>query len=320
MKIGAIFTGGTIGSVIGSDGYISVDKSERYVLLDMYYEKYDTAHETEFLVRSPYTILSENLRFDNIYKLKSAIDELKNSVDAIVIMHGTDTLQYTAGFLNYMVVTNIPIVLVSSAYVLDDPKANGLENLALAIEFSRLKKAGVFVSYVNSDGRKLIHAADKLLAHNTFSSDLYSINSEHYAEMISFGNDMSKQCVEGEKADNYRIVINEKCRYIKNELNIDIINCKVLFIHAYPGMSGAIDVSQADAVLIESYHSGTAPVTNALAELMENAAAGNIPVYLVGIKSEGSQYDTVREYEAMGINVIYDEAPIAAYCRLSCGR
>lgn len=303
MKIGAVFTGGTIGSTIGSDGFISVDTSEKYVLLEKYYEKYDKARETEFVIKSPYTILSENLCFDNIITLKKTIDAVKDEVDAVVVMHGTDTLQYTAGFLHFMLVTDIPIVLVSSAYVLDDVKANGLANLALAIEFSKLKKAGVFVSYVNSDGEQYIHAADKLMAHSSFSSDVYSIDAKYYARL-----------------KDGSLELNESCVYEKNTVPADNIPKKILFIHAYPGMDVVGVAEDTDAILIESYHSGTAPVTNALIELSQKAKQRNIPIYLVGINSAVSQYDSVKDYDILGIKLLYDEAPIAAYCRLSCAR
>ena len=53
--------------------------------------------------------------------------------DGIIITHGTDTLQYTSAMLGYMFDdVSIPIVLVSSNYVLEDKRANGLINLSKA--------------------------------------------------------------------------------------------------------------------------------------------------------------------------------------------
>lgn len=303
MKIGIIFTGGTIGSVVNDDGYIAVDSSEKYTLLDMYYNEFGKASGNEFVIRTPYSILSENLSFENIIKLKQIIDEIKNDVECIIVLHGTDTLQYTAGFLNCMAVTEIPIILVSSAYVLSDSRANGFENFKLALKFANVyRQGGVFVSYVNTDGRRLIHAADKLLAHSSFISDLYSINGEYYAEEISG-----------------KIEINKDCRYTVNNTEIHEITKKVLFVHVYPEMNAAVNISAADIILIEAYHSGTVSVDNAMHEIAKRAFGDGIKIYIVGISSDAVFYETVKKYEELGMIPLYDRAPIDAFCRLSCG-
>lgn len=59
-----------------------------------------------------------------------------NSYDGIVVTHGTDTLQYTSAFLAYIFDgLNVPIVLVSANYPLDDSRSNGFENFVGAIDF-----------------------------------------------------------------------------------------------------------------------------------------------------------------------------------------
>lgn len=306
MKIGAIFTGGTIGSSVGEDGYISVNKSH-YKLLEMYYEQYDIKHDNEFVIANPYSILSENLDFDNVESLVECVEQMQSKdLDGIIVMHGTDTLQYSAAFLYYLVRDiKIPIILVSSAYVLDDPRANGLGNFKLAIDYiEQLHIPGVFVSYVNSDGRAFIHAADKIEAHKVFASDIYSIGNNYFAEAI-----------------NGKLQLNspadEQPRGITAEKRFD--RKKVLFCHVYPGMEFMQNVDEADVILIESYHSGTVSVDNRMKVIASKARDKGIPIYIVGIKSAAGQYETVKSYEELGMIPLYDEAPIAAYCRLSYG-
>jgi len=331
MKIGAIFTGGTIGSTVGEDGYISVTGG--YRLLDMYYDRYDKNNDTEFVIENPYSILSENLEFANVTMLAECIEMMsKHDLAGIIIMHGTDTLQYTAGFLHYIMKNiKLPIMLVSSAYVLDDARANGVENFKLAVDFIEKQSGrGVFVSYVNSDNRRLIHRADRLAAHTAYSSDVYSINDEYYAEEVDgrlVVNELKNYASHKYDADRNNgatdTYTTETVTSVDNILNDNAsakyhLGKRVLFIHVYPGMSIDINPAEYDAVLIESYHSGTAPVNSSLAMIAEKARDVEVPIYLVGISREAGQYETVKEYATLGIIPLYDEAPIAAYCRLCC--
>ena len=375
MKIGAVFTGGTIGSIVGADGFITVSDACRaqgkdtkeqdakeidakgkdvkepnmtgYKLLDLYYSQYDTGHEHDFVIEEPYTILSENLDFTNVKALAECVDKMQNTgrietenfageqggtkseqngasvnstsakesdkLDGIIIMHGTDTLQYSAGFLHHMLTEKkIPIILVSSAYVLDDPKANGLDNFKLAMDYiEKCGRPGVYISYVNSNGRKIIHRADMVMAHNAFDSDLCSVCERYYAEEINGAILINKYW----EHDTLRAIPagEQKCA-------ADFAMKRVAFLHVYPGIELNFDMNSVDVILIESYHSGTVSVGNRVAALAQQAGAKGIPVYLVGISSGVSQYETVKVYEQLGIVPLYDEAPISAYCRLCCGK
>lgn len=347
MKIGAIFTGGTIGSSIDSEGYISV--SSGYKLIEMYYDKYDSEHNTEFITAQPYSILSENLDFDKVSCLAECIDVMadgrksvgvnsddansadSDSVDGILIMHGTDTLQYTAGFLHFMLKNSgVPVILVSSAYVLDDPRANGLDNFKLALDFvDQCSMPGVYVSYMNSDGRRMIHRADRLLAHDTFSSDVYSINNKCYAELTESGWRFSDSGWKVPDSDSEAFgsdkIFSESSRTLDKKDNLCMagrsysIQKKVLFLHIYPGMTSSMITDDYDAILLESYHSGTGPVDGALADIAKKAKGIGIPVYLVGNSADSTQYETVKMYQELGIDLLQDIAPIAAYCALCCG-
>lgn len=324
MKIGAIFTGGTIGSSIDSEGYISV--SSGYKLIEMYYDKYDSEHNTEFITAQPYSILSENLDFDKVSCLAEFVDAMADGeeLDGILIMHGTDTLQYTAGFLMFLLKNiNKPVVLVSSAYVLDDPRANGLDNFKLALEFvEQCSVPGVYVSYMNSDGRRMIHRADCLLAHDTFSSDVYSINNGCYAELTENGWIFFDGGLKASDSDS--IFTDNRVHTDKND-NLCMasrsysVQKKVLFLHIYPGMTSSMITDDYDAILLESYHSGTGPVDGALADIAKKAKGIGIPVYLVGNSADSTQYETVKMYQELGIDLLQDIAPIAAYCALCCG-
>jgi len=180
MKVLVIFTGGTIGSTL-KNGYIGTDDGAKFALLEPFCAEKDTQFETT----CPYTILSENLCAKELNILQSSVGEgLKKDCDGIIVTHGTDTLQYSAAALSLAFGDcKKPVILVSSAYPLDDERANGYENFRAALEFIRRKiSGGVFVSYKNEDDAKTaIHGGSKLLLHAEGQADLESIDKSPFA-------------------------------------------------------------------------------------------------------------------------------------------
>lgn len=74
---------------------------------------------------------SQDMSFEIILNLANRIDELcaTNQVDGIVITHGTDTMEETAYFLNLVLKTDKPVVLVGSMRPSTAVSADGPLNL-----------------------------------------------------------------------------------------------------------------------------------------------------------------------------------------------
>ncbi len=300
MRILTVFTGGTIGSSL-SEGAISPKTENAFLLLNLYKEKYGAA---EFDTVAPYTILSENLRAEYLEKLRSCVEEnLGRGYDGIIVTHGTDTLQYSAAYLDLVLgITDVPVVLVSSNYPLSDSRANGLDNFAAAVSFIRSKEGrGVFVSYLNrGEEGTAIHRGAEVLPHQPFDDRIFSLFDNIYGTVK-----------EGE------FVKNPDYREREREDLSGKLSGRVVFLRPYVGMTYPELPDDTKAVLLEGWHSGTLPTAhNELREFCEKAKECGVPVYLTG-SIQGFEYESKLLFDSMGIKVLPPMSPIAAYVMLA---
>lgn len=300
MRILTVFTGGTIGSSL-SEGAISPKTENAFLLLNLYKEKYGAA---EFDTVAPYTILSENLRAEYLEKLRSCVEEnLGRGYDGIIVTHGTDTLQYSAAYLDLVLgITDVPVVLVSSNYPLSDSRANGLDNFAAAVSFIRSKEGrGVFVSYLNrGEEGTAIHRGAEVLPHQPFDDRIFSLFDNIYGTVK-----------EGE------FVKNPDYREREREDLSGKPSGRVVFLRPYVGMTYPELPDDTKAVLLEGWHSGTLPTAhNELREFCEKAKECGVPVYLTG-SIQGFEYESKLLFDSMGIKVLPPMSPIAAYVMLA---
>ncbi len=304
MRILVVLTGGTIGSTVSGD-YISPDKNAPAKIVKMYTERY--GNDDRFEITCPYTVLSENMNCTFYPRLIECLKEAcMRNYDGIIVTHGSDTLQYTAAVLSYTLTgRNCPIVLVSSNYVLEDERANGLDNFKGAVDFIRGGYGrGVFVSYKNTGENTKIHHGLRCMPHLLYSDYLYSFNDEYYGEWDG------EQWVYNDRCS--RLTINKRYRIVDNIPE----ETGILWIKQYPGMKYPRVDSFIKAVMLESYHSGTINVASReIKDFAKQVRNYDIPVYLTGA-TPGPDYASCSEYEKMGIRVLPQESPIASYVRL----
>lgn len=308
MKITVIFTGGTIGSSIGADGYIAPGAKQPYRLLEKYREncRADGMDEVEFFVEEPYRILSENMNAGYVNRLADCVRKVmaRNDSEGIIITHGTDTLQYTAALLSYVFETDcVPVLLVSSDFPLEDARANGMANFMRAVEFIKCREGrGVFVSYRNDRNEEAdIYRGTRLLMHQPYSARLYPLDGVSFHGKVCYNREASMDRME--RPDGQELRLTEDAG-------------NILWIRPCVGMTYPQAGPQVRAVLHDSYHSGTIAVNAGLEEFAGRMEQAGIPVYLTGASSGEAEYETVRMYEQYGIRVLPKMSLIAAYCKL----
>ncbi len=310
MKICTIFTGGTIGSVVDESGYIGPKGTSSFLVLDLYKKKYGT--DIQFETIEPYRVLSENLSADNLLKLIETIRIVleRDSVDGIVVTHGTDTLQYGAAVLGYIFANvKIPIVLVSSNYVLEDSRANGLVNFYSAIEFIKGKYGnGVFVSYCNSKECPTIHFATRLQPSISYSDYVASVQDAWYGRFEDGIFILNRE---------YALAMEQTALLDwKERIHLTENTNQILWIKPYVGMCYPTVGNDVKVILHGSFHSGTICVRQSFQTFMEHVNERRIPVYLTGLLTGTQAYETVKEYGRIGVIPLHTSAEVAQYCKL----
>ncbi|MCM1295280.1 MAG: asparaginase domain-containing protein [Muribaculaceae bacterium] len=303
MNILVIFTGGTICSSV-NDGYINTNETGKDRLIQEYKKLHasDTEH-IYFTTETPYYILSENLNGSHINKLADCIDKavLGTEHDGIIVTHGTDTQQYMSAALSYLFPNlQIPVVLVSSNYILDDDRANGIANFSAAVDFikecsncQQTVHHGVYVAYKNENEAAVIHYGTRLLPHMPYSDRLYSIEQN------------SHSC--NKQIDIYNYLSGHP-RYTEAS--------PVMYIRPVPGQQYTDVPGYVRAILLDSFHSGTLCTRDAsFQNMLLDAAKREIPIFLTGAEDR-TGYESTRIYKDLSISVLPKASPVSMYMKL----
>lgn len=118
---------------------------------------------------------SSEITNDTLLKLGKRINTLlaSNEVDGIVVTHGTDTLEETAYFLNLVVKSTKPVVVVGAMRPATAISADGPMNLYNAVKLAAnpsAKKKGVMVSFNDRIGAARYITKTHTTAVDTFKS------------------------------------------------------------------------------------------------------------------------------------------------------
>lgn len=270
-KILLILTGGTICSYENSDGKRATDaESAKYKIISEFKKSDSPFNGVEFDTVMPLDTLSENM---TVQKWNILLDELRkverDKYNGIIILHGTDTLAYTASLLSLvMSEKNLPVCLVSSHSPVDCEGTNANINFRTSVELIMGGiKPNVYAVYQNSDGKIYLHYGSHLLQCGNYSNDFFS------KDMIAVDS-IEAVCAESQPFETDRNLLSE----------IKELNSKVLLINPYVGLDyNSVNLSGVSAVVHTTYHSQTVCVdgdTNSFAEFAKRCKKEGVSLIL----------------------------------------
>ena len=180
-KICLIYTGGTIGMVKSNKGYVPSGTAFLQLLQSLPEFSNPDFPDYETIVFSP-LLDSSDIAVDEWNKLGRTIASRYNGCDGFVVLHGTDTMAYTASALSFMLENlDKPVVFTGSQIPLYELRSDGRDNLISAILLAASDKIREVCIYF---GGQLLRGnrATKL------SSDgMHAFDSPNYPPLVKAG-------------------------------------------------------------------------------------------------------------------------------------
>ncbi|WP_135535683.1 MULTISPECIES: Glu-tRNA(Gln) amidotransferase subunit GatD [Halostella] len=171
--ISLISTGGTIASTVD---YRTGAVTAQFDAEDVLRAVPDLAGMANYRGRVVANILSENMTPDVWRELAEAVhEEIEAGADGVVVMHGTDTMQFTASALSFMLDTPVPVVFTGSQRSADRPSSDNVMNAVCAVEAAKGDAAEVMVCMheSESDDACALHRGTRVRKNHTSRRDAF---------------------------------------------------------------------------------------------------------------------------------------------------
>lgn len=292
-----IYTGGTLGMVYETKGKQLVPFNFEQVI-EKVPEIRRLDFEITFLTLNP--IDSSNMNPDIWMELAKIIYDQYNLYDSFVILHGTDTMAYTASALSYLLEDlNKPVILTGAQLPIGVARSDARENFITALELA---------AAVQEDGTPVlsevcVYFNSRLLRGNRSkkqeSSDFNAFHSENYPQLANAGVriDWNLPFIKAFQSGT-TLKLNER------------LDTNVVFLKLFPGINkqvvqAILNISGLKGVVMETYGAGNAPTDAWFLEAIRETLARGIIIFNVsqcdGGRVAQGQYQTSKYLEQVGV-------------------
>lgn len=274
-----IYTGGTIGSAQDPDtgGLVPIDFSEihRHVPeLDQPGRVID-AHSFD----PP--IDSSNMGPSHWRRLVAIIASRYDEFDGFVILHGTDTLAYTASALSFMMSgLHKPVILTGSQLPIGLPRTDGRENLLAAVEIAAASRFGEpLVQEVAVYFGSSLYRGNR--THKESAESLQAIVSPNFPALAEAGVDILY---------NTRLMWRDEVSEFTTWMDMEE---RLAWLPLFPGMSmevleRVVAWEELRGLVLATYGSGNAPSDARLKEVLTAASDRGVTVVNVSQCGHGA--------------------------------
>ncbi|MBU1144710.1 MAG: asparaginase [Firmicutes bacterium] len=275
-KVCLIFTGGTITMKIDDVNHsvIPAFSAAEIMASLLNSEIYKELEIIEFS-KVPSPSITPQLMLEISELIKQLV--YREDVCGIVLVHGTDTLEETAFFLDIILETKKPVIVTGSMKSSSELGFDGINNLVSSILVAKSVYAqdkGVLV--VMNDQ---INAASEVTKTNTLSLDTFK--SLDYGPLGI--------------VDNRQVIFHRNVSYTRTHVNTNSFVLDVSLLKAYSGMDSSVinylvENHLTSGIVIEALGRGNLPPSTL--EGIQNAISHQIPVIICSRCPSGRVLDT----------------------------
>lgn len=291
-----IYTGGTIGMMKDfKTGALKAFNFKKLLEKIPEIKQLDCDIET-FSFEKP--IDSSNMNPEKWVQIASVIEDNYTKFDGFVVLHGSDTMSYSASALSFMLENlNKPVVFTGSQLPIGDLRTDAKENLITAIQIASLQEKG----------KPIVHEVCLYFEYKLYRGNRTTkINAEHfnaftspnYAPLVESGVHLNVNT-------NLLFPKATKKFVVHKELDDNVVIVKI-----FPGinesvLSAIIGIPNLKGIVLETYGSGNAPTEEWFIQILKKAIKDGLHVVNVTQCSGGSvnmgQYETSTQLKTIGV-------------------
>ena len=306
-----LYTGGTIGMMQDpkTGALVPFDFDNIYMHLPVLQ---NFGYQIDFYSFDP-LIDSSNMSPDFWAKLATKIAENYEQYDGFVVLHGSDTMAYTASALSFMLeILNKPVVLTGSQLPMGVVRTDGRENFLAAIEIAAAREEDTAIV-----PEVCIFFQDQLLRGNRSTK----FNAENFNAFVSTNFPALAEVGVHIKYNKDRI-LRPNCKKLKLHTEMDR---HVGILKLFPGISEefvkhALHTPGLKALVLETFGSGNATTDKWFLDALREAVdAGLIVLNITQCKGgsvEMGRYETSLDMARIGVVSGYDLTAEAAVAKL----
>ena len=310
-RILIIYTGGTFGMSYDKDGVLTPFSFE-YILDQLPTLKNLALAITAVSFETP--IDSSNIRPEHWQLISSVIYDQYDSHDGFVVLHGTDTMAYTASALSFMLDgLNKPVIFTGAQLPISEPRSDARENLITALDIASARQEDdpivpevcIYFDYELLRGNR---------SKKVESMQFDAFDSGNYPPLAKAG----------VKIDYNFSVIRTPSR--ASTLNLRAtFETNIAILKLFPGInrnvvSALINTAGLKALILETYGSGNAPTLDWLLEELRDAIGRGIIIVNVsqcpGGRVVQGRYETSKKLQQIGVISGADMTTEAAVTKL----
>ncbi len=289
-----IYTGGTIGMVIDpSSGALQPYTFDDIYKLMPVLHNFD--YTLQFVSFDP-LIDSSNVTPSFWVKLATVIEENYDKYDGFVVLHGTDTMSYSASMLSFMLENlDKPVIFTGSQLPMGVVRTDGRDNFINAIEIAAAQKDGLPVV-----PEVAIYFENKLMRGNRTSKfnaeNFNAFLSGNYPPLAEVGVHIRYNTEMILKPGNYNLKINKE------------LDNSVIILKLFPGIAevvvkNALNITGLKGVILETYGAGNAPTDSWFIDALTQAIDKGIIIYNV-TQCKGGAVDMGKYETSMLLSLI----------------